>query len=275
MTRIVPMLAFLLLVTISLLLYMFLARFGLGWLVITLLVVILSVMVGILRQQASLPQQKVFNRANRLYLSGDYSGAIALYRELVVTNPDQPQIYNMLATCYANLEQFEQALACYKVLTSLEPQNADTYSNMASVGAQLEPLDEAMVIDNLDKAWQLINRQSSRTANYFTLLKIAFTELEIERFEQAIRACDEAIRLQMVATTPRLVRGISLISAYPDKAEQVEKGRQDLMEFLRHGFDTEVSLKLEVQFVLKARELLLDTGGLPEDLRPKINNSES
>ncbi len=275
MHRILVLVAFLLLSTLSLISYLFLTPAGLGWMVILALVLILAGLLIILRRQAIRPETKLVNQANRHYLDGNYNAALTLYHQLLEKSPNQSQFYNLMATCYANQEQFEQALSCYQRVADLQPQDADAFSNIASIRVKMLPLDEALVVASLDQAWKLIPQQPRRSANYYTLLKIAFTEMEIERFERAIQACDEALRLQSLANTPRLVRGLCRIVAYGEEPEQVERGRHDLIQFLTNGFDTDVSLKLEIHYMLKAREFLLETGGIPEDLKPRISKGQN
>jgi hypothetical protein len=129
--------------------------------------------------------------------------------------------------------------------------------------------------ESLDRAWELIPNQHFGQVTYYSLLKMAFTELEIERYSQAIRVCDAILEKRSFATSPLIIRGLALLLEAPDDPVNIERGRFDLIQFLRNGFDTEVSLKQEIQFMLKAREFLLETGGLPDDLTPKINNSEN
>jgi tetratricopeptide (TPR) repeat protein len=268
------LLAFLFLLVVSLLTYMLLSQLNMGWVVIALLSGMLVGLVFMLWRQSARPEIRFLNQANRLYLAQEYEAAINFCQKSLERRPDQAQAYNLLATCHANLEQFNEALACYRRLAELQPFNASAYSNIASIAYRLEPVDLEEIQESLDKAWELTNHHRPTYTTYFTLLKIAFTELEVERYKESIRASNAALRLRPGTTTPLLVRGLATLLVYSDDPAYTEQGRSDLITFLRRGFDTNVSLKQEIQLILKAREFLLETGGLPEDLEPRINNSE-
>ena len=274
MFKLAPLLGFVFLLVATILAYIALSAFALGWVVIALLIGMLCGVVFMSWRQANRLEIKLFNEASRCYLAQDYPTALQLCQKVLEHTPNQPQVINLMATCHTNLEQYTEARDCYRRLVELQPRNAAAYSNLASVANRIEPIDTLVVAENLDRAWELMLNRRFDQATYYALLKMAFTELEIERYSEAIRACNAIFEQRSFATSPLLVRGLALLLKDPDDLFYLEQGRADLIEFLRKGFDTEVSLKQEIQFMLKAREFLLETGGLPKDLTPKIINIE-
>ncbi len=273
MLKTVPLLAYLGLLLSSILLYMLLAQIGLGWVVVFILAGILAGLIIMLRRQSNRPEVVLFHLAQRKYLEEDYTAVVELCTKAVERNPNLPQVYNLMGSSHANMQQYREALGCYQRIAEIQPQNPYAYINIASMNNQLEPVDEVQVVTNLDRAWQLIEPTPRNYNDYAVLLKMAFTEMEIERYPQAIKACSEALRVRPEATAPRMVRGLCTLVEFPDDPVMIEQGRADLISFLRSGFDTQVTLRQEVQFALKAREFLMETGGIPEDLQPRLNNS--
>jgi tetratricopeptide (TPR) repeat protein len=92
--------------------------------------------------------RETFERANQLYLAGNYTAATSLYEQLVdkgVTNPD---LFFNLANTYSQTGSSEQAAEYYARAAELAPRDALIVSHLEQAGGTL-PLPIPLTMNEL------------------------------------------------------------------------------------------------------------------------------
>lgn len=151
----------------------------------------------------------MFNKANELYLSGDFDNAELLYRNILEAVPENADVLNMLgltaqaknlhkqavsyflnaikfapkhlplyfnlAVSYQNLEQYIQAIDAYNKVIELNPNIKETYNNIAAIYEKL---------NKPQKAIEFYNKAVSLDENYIEpLINIAVLQKDITKLE--------------------------------------------------------------------------------------------
>jgi tetratricopeptide (TPR) repeat protein len=122
--------------------------------------------------------------------SNDLAAAIAKYRQLVVNNPDRPEIYANLGSLYARQAKWQEAIACYQQAIELAPEFAGAYRNLARVLTQTGNLQKAA-----DCWYRALNLEPdwATAKDHYTLGKTLWTQKQLERAAHCYR---QAIQLQ-------------------------------------------------------------------------------
>jgi len=122
--------------------------------------------------------------------SNDVAAAIAKYRQLVVNNPDRPEIYANLGSLYAQQAKWQEAIACYKQAIELAPEFAGAYRNLARVLTQTGNLQKAA-----DCWYRALNLEPdwATAKDHYTLGNTLWTQKQLERAAHCYR---QAIQLQ-------------------------------------------------------------------------------
>jgi tetratricopeptide (TPR) repeat protein len=122
--------------------------------------------------------------------SNDVAAAIAKYRQLVVNNPDRPEIYANLGSLYAQQAKWHEAIACYQQAIELAPEFAGVYRNLARVLTQTGNLQKA--VDYWYRALSL-EPDWATAKDHYTLGNTLWTQKKLDRAAHCYR---QAIQLQ-------------------------------------------------------------------------------
>jgi tetratricopeptide (TPR) repeat protein len=88
---------------------------------------------------------KKFDHASELASQGQYDAAIALWRELLSTDPDDSLIHNDLGVALARTERFAEAIPEYEKALELNPQYHTIYDNLARAQMAAGRPDDAIL----------------------------------------------------------------------------------------------------------------------------------
>lgn len=97
----------------------------------------------------------LFQRARVKMSQGMHDVAIAACSHALLYKPDRPDVYNLRATCYANLGKSDEALADWQRAIGLKPDWMMPYMLRSQLQHQLANLDQAR--QDIDKAIELLN----------------------------------------------------------------------------------------------------------------------
>lgn len=99
-------------------------------LMLTLLLLSLPVVVVSNQAMAAADQQRLFQKANMAYSSGDFQQAIALYEEVVASQGFSANVLFNLGNSYAQAGQVGRAVLSYERGLRLAPDDADLQGNL-------------------------------------------------------------------------------------------------------------------------------------------------
>lgn len=109
--------------------------------------------------------ESVFEQANTVYRSGDYTKALELYREHLKTNPNDPSSQYNAGVCCLRLKRYKMSIKYFlKAIELHKEQKADDiqlskyYYNLAMAHARLNDNKTALRLFNY--AWTLNNYDS-------------------------------------------------------------------------------------------------------------------
>ncbi len=146
---------------------------------------------------------------------GEWDEAIAGYEAYLAKAPRDPEIGQKLGIAHEQLAHEAEAIAAYRALLQIDPENISGNLRLAMLlatasGDTVRDGEEALRI-----AVQL-ERQIGRESPYlFDLYAAAYAEAG--RFDDAVRAAEEAIRLANKINNPRLAQSIeSRLALYRD-----------------------------------------------------------
>jgi len=158
-------------------------------------------------------------KALKLYNEKEYQKAIDIFASILETNDDNAEIYNNIATCYLQLNDFEKAEKNYLKAQSLNPKIAQVYVNLADIyfkqndidsGIQLisqgiYELPENLVLRHylarfymedarldlaIDELYKILDEQPDNYDAYYDLAKVNFElgnyDVAIENFENVL-----------------------------------------------------------------------------------------
>ena len=78
-------------------------------------------------------EKEKVNKALELYNKGEYQKAIDVFSSVLETCQDNAELYNNIALCYANLEDYEKAEKYYIRAQELNPKLAQVYINLSDI----------------------------------------------------------------------------------------------------------------------------------------------
>ena len=81
--------------------------------------------------------RETFERANQLYLAGNYTAATSLYEQLVAKGVTNPDLFFNLASAYSQSRNSEQAAEYYVRAAELAPRDALITSRLEQAGGAL------------------------------------------------------------------------------------------------------------------------------------------
>jgi Flp pilus assembly protein TadD len=120
--------------------------------------------------------------------AGDLARAEALYRQVLQTDPQQPDALHLLSTTYLRQGKHADAAATLRQLLHLRPEHADAHNNLGIALAGLGKRDEAIL------SFQQALRLGPPAADTYGNLGLAL--LERERPEEAATCFQQALRLE-------------------------------------------------------------------------------
>ncbi|MBW6489617.1 MAG: tetratricopeptide repeat protein [Lentimicrobium sp.] len=118
--------------------------------------------------------QDDFDKANKAYMAGFYSNAIAIYEEILVTGRTSPELYYNLGNAYFKNDQLPESILNFERAIKLDPGNEDYLYNLRIANNKL--IDK---IDTLPELFYITWWNSLKyrlSANHWALLAlISFT----------------------------------------------------------------------------------------------------
>ncbi|HVX10534.1 MAG TPA: FkbM family methyltransferase [Pirellulales bacterium] len=85
-----------------------------------------------------------FDEARRLHQAGSVEQAVALYRRVLLDEPNNAQAWYLMGAACVQLGQLDEARASLRQATSVNPRHADAHNHLGVVLAQQAALDDAI-----------------------------------------------------------------------------------------------------------------------------------
>jgi tetratricopeptide (TPR) repeat protein len=126
------------------------------------------------------------SKGSRLSIQGEYEAALTYFQKAAETNPDDPEAWYGLGSCYVGLDQPEDAIAAYKRPIEKDPDNAVAHFVLAMVykttgryDREIPPLLEVLRIDpgnlrarfELGRAYGALERTGEQIDTYNEILE--------------------------------------------------------------------------------------------------------
>jgi FkbM family methyltransferase len=97
------------------------------------------------RASKALPTAPVsFDEARRQHQSGNVERAVGLYRQLLLAEPNNGQVWYLLGAACAQLGRLDDARSSLRQATSVNPRHAEAHNHLGVVLAQQASLDDAI-----------------------------------------------------------------------------------------------------------------------------------
>jgi tetratricopeptide (TPR) repeat protein len=91
-------------------------------------------------------EQVIIAKANKAYNEGYFANAAELYKKVLQTGKDSPELYYNLGNCYFKLNELSSAILYYEKARKLDPGNEDVNYNLSvvnnKIADKIEPLPE-------------------------------------------------------------------------------------------------------------------------------------
>lgn len=98
--------------------------------------------------------EKLYYQGRERYHRGEFNQAINYFNQVLQTNPDHPEVYELRGEAYFQLKNYGQAIRDYQAAIKRDPNNADLYNSAGVAAAQLEQcgvaiayFEQALVVD--------------------------------------------------------------------------------------------------------------------------------
>lgn len=163
--------------------------------------------------------EKKIEEALKLYNDKEYKKAIDVFSSILETNGDNAEVYNNIATCYLQLNDFEKAEKNYLKAQSLNPKLPQVYVNLADIYYKEHDIDSGIQLisqgiyelpDNMvlrhylarfymedarldlavDELYKILDAQPDNYDAYYDLAKVNFElgnyDVAIENFENVL-----------------------------------------------------------------------------------------
>lgn len=167
-----------------------------------------------LAAQSNADAQKIYERAQTEYISGNAEGAVHLYDQCIKLVPSMTEAYNGRAAARTELRDFAGALTDYSIALELDPVNYDARLGRASVFYKLnrfaEARDDYRSLLSLDAGetntvyfqksaspkgtMQITTAQSDFRP--LILNQLGLTEYQLKNYSEALKWLDSAISLR-------------------------------------------------------------------------------
>ena len=115
----------------------------------------------------------------------DYRKSAGLFEKLIKDYPKNISVLRNLSYCYAYLNEFEKAETCLRKIISIKPDQPFVYQFLASILKDQDKLEEAISIVNEGLEKKLMNEKWEIQKNLF-FPKIPFNKEEIQKYRQII-----------------------------------------------------------------------------------------
>jgi tetratricopeptide (TPR) repeat protein len=158
----------------------------------------------------------------RLTIEGQYEEALTYFRDATETNPDDPNVWYGLGSCYAGLDQQGEAVEAFKKPIDADPDNIEAhfilamyYNSLENYEMAIASLQEVLRIDpsslqgrfELGQAYGRLERQEEKITTLETLLSyqpdfvpalfsLGLTLNELGRHEEAVKRLQRASILE-------------------------------------------------------------------------------
>lgn len=117
----------------------------------TLIGLVFSLLVGMPVAGQSKVEQVVFDKANQLYLNGDYSSAREEYQKIINSGFESVELYYNLGNTFYKLGQIPSAILYYEKALILDPKDVDIRFNL--------DLANSLVVDKINPANEFFLRK--------------------------------------------------------------------------------------------------------------------
>lgn len=188
--------------------------------------------------------EALFRKAVDCHIHGRLTDAVALYGDVIRSNPHVAAAHCNLAIVLQSLNRPDDALMSYERAIELQPGNADTHYNKAVALTQLGRFEDA--VRSYDDALKLKPDHMPAHNNKGSALK------SLNRLSEALACFDEAIGLQ---------------PAYPEAHYNRANVLRDLgrLEEALHGLDMTIELKPDYAEAYTSKATMLRQLGRGDD----------
>jgi len=106
-------------------------------------------------------EQGIIAKANKAYTEGFYANAAELYKKVLHSGVESPELYFNLGNAYYKLNELPQAILYYEKARKLDPGNEDVNYNLSvannKIADKIEPIPELFYIRWLRSLWELMS----------------------------------------------------------------------------------------------------------------------
>ena len=115
---------------------------------------------------------------------GDIHKAVEAYQKGSALDPNAPQPYDRLGVLYHQLNRIEEAKALFNEAIQRDPHYVDAFHHLAELHRS---------VDNLEEATEIYAQVENEMGDSFTLYKQAEANLQLRRFDEAIRTYEKIL----------------------------------------------------------------------------------
>jgi tetratricopeptide (TPR) repeat protein len=112
--------------------------------------VIILLMTCVVMQVSGQNTDPLFDKAESLFMEGQYQEAVALYSKVIGSDADNMNAYLRRGFCYSVLKEYDRSIADFTVVIEKHPNHPFAYISRGSAYNKMEEFKTAMV--DFDKA---------------------------------------------------------------------------------------------------------------------------
>jgi Tfp pilus assembly protein PilF len=219
------------------------------------LATILVLSIALLEGQ---PAEETLKKAIALHQSGDFRGAIQLYRKYIEIHPDSPDVLSNFGAALAHEGQYAEAIAEYEKALKLQPENPTARANLGLALYKTGQIADAR--NKLEQA--LVLMQTNQQVAFL----VADCDIQLGDYKRAIALLGPWETRMPDDAGLNYLLGTALI-----RDGQTERGSQVIDRILRRGDSAEARLLMGTA-KLSARDYAGARGDFEEaiKLNPKL-----